>query len=183
MDTVNMNTELGTKWFTFFTKVRPWLGCVSIITTVVDFFQYIDVYFSYWWMLLYFAATIASAVVGIMVFSKSMGDYRAFVSFVNKALIFETFAFPYTSAVQTYVDHSFDPAIACAAFVVTALLSYFLWYRLNIKYFRKRLIDTAEVEALPASDAAAACFCPQCGSKLIENSIFCSSCGNRIAEN
>lgn len=180
MDTANMNTQLGTKWFTFFTKVRPWLSGISIFSVGADFIRYTDVYFSHWWLLLYFIAKVALTVLGIMVFIKSNGNYRAFVSFVNKYLIFEGFALTYTQAVEIYIEQSLNLVYGGVMFVIGAVFMLFVWYPLNIKYFRKRLIDTAEVGEFNAFAETSARFCPKCGNRLLENSNFCSTCGNRI---
>ncbi len=48
MDNIKMNRQLGTKWFTFYTKVRPWLACLTAITVIADFMQYQEIYTSYW---------------------------------------------------------------------------------------------------------------------------------------
>ena len=82
MNNLNMNTQLGTKWFTFFTKVRPWLGCIMMFSTITEFVEYTDIYLSNWWLMLYLAVAIALPVLNIMVFVKSRGDYVEFVSFV-----------------------------------------------------------------------------------------------------
>ena len=63
----------------------------------------IHVYFSYWWMLLYFITGIAQPVLAIMVFAKSEGNYKNFVRFVNGVLIFETISMAYQQGVQRYI--------------------------------------------------------------------------------
>ena len=42
MNDLHMNRTLGTKWFTFYTKVRPWFACVTALRTVFDFLQYVE---------------------------------------------------------------------------------------------------------------------------------------------
>ncbi len=140
MGETKMNRQLGTKWFTFYTKVRPWLACLMSLTIIVDFFQYMDVYFSYWWMLLYFIAGVAQPVLAIMVFAKSGGDYGDFVRFVKGVLIFETVIMAYGQGVQQYIENGLDLGIALVVFLVILIVAYFLWYRLNIKYFEKRIL-------------------------------------------
>ena len=53
MDRVNMKTELGTKWFTFFTKVRPWISMLMTCTVFLDFIKNIEMYQQYWWRWVY----------------------------------------------------------------------------------------------------------------------------------
>ena len=139
MGETKMNRQLGTKWFTFYAKVRPWLACLMSLTIIVDFFQYMDVYFSYWWMLLYFITGVAQPVLAIMVFAKSEGDYGDFVRFVNGVLIFETINMAYQQGVQQYIK-SFEFGTAFIIALIILVVGYFLWYRLNIKYFKKRIL-------------------------------------------
>ena len=139
MGETKMNRQLGTKWFTFYAKVRPWLVCFMSLNIIVDFFQYMNVYFSYWWMLLYFITGVAQPVLAIMVFTKSKGDYQDFVRFVNGVLIFETINIAYQQGVQQYVKN-FEFGTAFIIALIILVLGYFLWYRLNIKYFKKRIL-------------------------------------------
>ena len=139
MGETKMNRQLGTKWFTFYAKVRPWLACLMSLTIIVDFFQYMDVYLSYWWMLLYFITGVAQPVLAIVVFAKSEGDYGDFVRFVNGVLIFETINMAYQQGVQQYIK-SFEFGTAFIIALIILVVGYFLWYRLNIKYFKKRIL-------------------------------------------
>ena len=98
-----------------------------------------DVYLSYWWMLLYFITGVAQPVLAIMVFAKSEGDYGDFVRFVNGVLIFETINMAYQQGVQQYIK-SFEFGTAFIIALIILVIGYFLWYRLNIKYFKKRIL-------------------------------------------
>lgn len=132
------NRELGIKWFTFYTKVRPWLTCLSSLSIIRDFFEYADVYFDYWWMVLYFLASLAQPVLAIMVFAKSKGNYEDFVGFIGKPLILETTYIAYQAGVQAYAQ-SFEIGPAIIIVVSIFVAGYFLWYRLNMRYFKKRI--------------------------------------------
>ena len=136
----NMNPQFGTKWFTFYTKVRPWIACLFTLPALVDFLQHIDIYLSYWWLLLSFVATIISVVLGITVAIKSSKNYVDFVHFVKGVLIFETINTAYQAGIQQYTQNGFIPATALIVFVIVLILDYFIWYRLNIKYFEKRIL-------------------------------------------
>lgn len=139
MEGTKMNRQLGTKWFTFYAKIRPWIACLASLAIIVDFFEYMDVYFSYWWMLLYFLTGIAQPVLAIMVFVKSEGDYEDFVRFVDGVLIFETINMAYQQGVQQYIEN-FEIGTAFVIALIMLVLGYFLWYRLNINYFKKRIL-------------------------------------------
>ena len=148
MDIPNMNTQMGKKWFVFYTKVRPWLGCLVALYTIIDFIKYSNIYLSIWWMLLSFVASMAGLVLGIMTFVKSKGDYVDFVAFVKKVLLFEMFCIAYQQGVQSYVNTMFHFGAACWVCMITLVLAYLLWYRLNVKYFTKRIntsVITVEV--------------------------------------
>ena len=140
MKNTGMNTQLGIKWFVFYTKVRPWLAVLVGLATLVDFFRYIDVYITNWWLLLSFCATVAQVVLSIFVWIKSKGDYLDFVHFVKIALIFETITLPYQQIVQQYVKNDFEIVSLIISFAVCIVLAYLLWYQLNIKYFERRII-------------------------------------------
>lgn len=90
-------------------------------------------------MLLYFASGIAQVVLSIMVFVKSSGDYGDFVRFVKGVLVFETINIAYQQGVQQYIK-SFEIGTSLIIGVILLVLGYFLWYRLNIKYFEKRIL-------------------------------------------
>ncbi len=192
MNDSKMNKQLGTKWFTFYTKVRPWLGCISAIMVFADFVEYSDVYANYWWMMLYLLSTLSMAVLCILVFVKSLSDYERFVNFVNGVLIFETINLAYGQAVQQYIQNAFNISIAIITGGIILLIGYFLWYRLNIKYFRRRI--NIVTNGCVQSDSVCqnndvtrkndkVIFCRKCGERLADDAIFCSRCGTKVASN
>lgn len=134
-----MNKQLGTKWFTFYTKVRPWLACLSTLTIVVDFIQYTEIYAKTWWLMLYFFAGITQAVLSIMVFVKSKGFYIDFVRFVKGVLLFETIYVVYGQGVKQYLQNGYDLLTTLVISVILFLIAFFVWYKLNVKYFEKRI--------------------------------------------
>lgn len=134
-----MNRQRGMKWFIFYTKVRPWIGCVMAIRTVASFVEQAAVYLSYWWLLLSIITSLTAVVLGILVYHKSRGDYAQFVRFVKPVLLFETFDMTYQQGVMQYVDNGFQigPALIMAA--IFFVVFFLLWYCLNVKYFEKRI--------------------------------------------
>lgn len=196
MDNIKMNRQLGTKWFTFYTKVRPWLACLTAITVIADFMQYQEIYTSYWWMMVYFLAALVQPVLCIMVFVKSQGDYEDFVRFVKGVLWFETINMAYGQAVKQYIQNELNIGVALIVGAIILVLGYFIWYRLNMKYFKKRILvatnayvpieintnqSVQQGEDLMA-DADRIRFCRKCGEKLIDNSRFCRKCGTEIVD-
>ena len=187
-----MNRSLGTKWFTFYTKVRPWFACIATLNVVVDFFNYVEVYTSFWWTMLYFAVSITQAILAIIVFTKSRGDYINFVCFVKKVLIFETISMTYSFGMQQYIKYGFNISIALISGIIMLVASYFIWYRLNIKYFNKRIISayseagTYEEATYTTQNAVIentkTSFCRKCGNKLLDGAKFCNKCGKEIID-
>lgn len=133
------NKKLGTKWFIFYTKVRPWLACLVVFSVISDFLQYTDFYLSNWWAIIYLLGAIAQPILSIIVAVKSDGDYVDFVHFVKGVLLFETINMSYGLAAEQYIENEFNLGDACIAFVIMFVISFFLWYRLNVKYFEKRI--------------------------------------------
>ena len=157
----------------------------------------LDIYLSNWWMLLCFAAIVATPVLCAIVAIKSRGDYVDFVRFVKKVLLFETISMAYQQGVQQYIDSGFNIGMAIIVFVIILVLGYFLWYRLNVKYFEKRIL-IADVGVVPTATIPNDAyvnnpvearpnvnninFCRKCGCKLPAGSVFCSNCGIRVVD-
>ena len=175
-----MNRQLGTKWFTFYTKVRPWIACLMVLPVISDFMQHQEVYASYWWLMVYFFAALAQPVLCVCVFVKSQGDYEGFVHFVKGVLVFETINMAYGQAVQQYINSKFNIDVTFVVGIVILLLGYFIWYRLNMKYFKKRISVTTN-DYFP-EDADRIRFCRKCGEKLIDGSKFCRVCDTEVIE-
>ena len=139
-----MNKQLGTKWFTFYTKVRPWLACLSVFGILSDFLKNAEIYKSFWWLMLYLFVSIAQPLLALVVFVKSQGDYEDFVRFVKGVLIFETISLAYGQAVQQYIQNGFNADGALLVGLVLLILAYFIWYRLNMKYFTRLTMEKEE---------------------------------------
>lgn len=146
MNDITMNKQLGTKWFTFYTKIRPWLASIMFLTALIDFVQYIDIYMENFYLFLYFLMAIAQVVLAIIVTIKSNENYGDFVEFVKKVLIFETINIPYQQGVKQYLQSGLDFNYALFIFVILLVICYFTWYRLNVKYFEKRLMHEPVLE-------------------------------------
>ncbi len=208
MTQIVLNKQLGTKWFTFYAKVRPWLSCVTLLTLLLDFFRYPEVYFSSFWFVLYLLLGIAQPILAIIVFTKSGRDYEDFVNFVRYVLIFEVVYMVYESAVEQYLE-TLNLGLSVITAAIVAVVGYFLWYHLNIKYFEKRMLKynpsgvEIDIDSLFASsgktfqsethnsyDAYSSNadntqnkvhFCKNCGQKLPEDANFCTNCGTKIS--
>lgn len=138
MSNIKMNEQYGKKWFVFYARVRPVLACIAALQTIASFLQYADYYMSKFYALLFFASSIAQAVLAILVMKKSFGDYVEFVRFVKGVLLFEVFHIAYQQSVLPLIEYE-DWISSIIVFSVVGGLAYLLWYRLNVKYFAKRI--------------------------------------------
>lgn len=130
-----MNKELGTKWFTFFTKVRPWIVCFFTLIALIEFAQYTGVYLSHVGLLISLLFTIIQAGLSIGTAIKAEEDYASFVRFVRGVLIFEVISMAYRFGVEKYYEEGAD----LIYFLVAIAIFFLVWYLPNMKYFKKRL--------------------------------------------
>ena len=194
MTDIKMNRQLGTKWFTFYTKVRPQFALVAVFSAISDFISYTDVYASNIWLILYLAGAIAQPILCLLVFAKSNGDYVEFVRFVKGVLLFEAINMSYAQGLLLYVTIQ-DFVYAYLWFAIMFVISFFLWYRLNVKYFKKRIVTIPNytVNTMPfyqapyvnnqtgtTNETYQNRFCSMCGTKLKQGSKFCHNCGAKV---
>ena len=190
-----MNRQYGTKWFTFYTKIRPWFTVIGVSTVITEFIEYTDIYVNNWWLLLYFLNAIAQPILALIVFAKSKGDYVEFVRFVKGVLLFETVSIAYSQGVKNYIQTEFNFGSAFVVFAIILAVAFFLWYFLNVKYFEKRIattpnytVNTTPFYQVPNTNSQVETnteankprFCRMCGTKLNEGSAFCHKCGAKI---
>lgn len=175
-----MNKPLGTKWFTFYTKVRPCISCVTGFSLIIDFIQYSDLYSSNGWLIFLFLIQIVQPVLDIIVMIKSYGNYIDFFRFVKGVLLFETISIPLSNATTQYILSRFNIYVALIVFAVMFVIAFFLWYRLNVKYFEKRIYLFANDS--PKDGFSHITECHFCGYR--DNKFFdpCPICGKYAAE-
>lgn len=139
-----MDPDRGKKWFTFYTRIRPWLAvalagvsvfCLFVILVVPDYFTYP------FWAFLGHSLRIVHAAFCVVIFAKSFGDYFDLVRHIKGLLIFEMIYYPLTNVIDQMVSGE-SLIVALFIGVIIAVPFYFLWYRLNFKYFDSRLICT-----------------------------------------
>jgi tetratricopeptide (TPR) repeat protein len=150
----------------------------------------------------YLAAAIAQPVLAVIVAIKAEDDYVSFVRFVKGVLLFETINIAYQQGVQQYIKE-FNFGYAFLIFVIVLAIGYFTWYRLNVKYFEKRIAREPLGKAedihteMPHNDTPGIIYsavktqeivvtsqkqyCRKCGTQLEEKSRFCHNCGDEIS--
>lgn len=144
MDKINMRTEMGTKWFTVYTKWRPWLVVLSACGIFKDFEEHTAIYLGHWVLWPYLLFAITAVVLQMCVFVKSKNNYVSFVQFVEGVLIFEVVMLAYQFAMLGVVEKTSSSGEVVGGyelirFLLVLIVGYFLWYRLNINYFRRRV--------------------------------------------
>lgn len=202
MGKTTINKQLGTKWFTFYTKIHPWFVCLFTLPIITDFMEYIDFYTGYWWSIFYVVANVVRPVLRMIVFGKSLDmtrDYAKFVTFVKFTLIYEVLNFAYTIACNVYIMEGAEEGFSgtvCLVFLLVVFVAYFAWFELNARYFEKRIryIELEEEtnvipqknvmveKAYESKGAHAISFCRKCGAKIPKYSRFCGQCGTEIIE-
>ena len=208
MENITLNRQMGLKWFNFFTKVRPVLAFIGCLFVIISVSMDPQLYLGNFFMLLYVLGYIVQCVlIEITMIKAKEEDYGDFIAFVKKALIYDIIYIAYANGTNYYYNYGWIYALIIALNVL--IVYYFLWYRLNVKYFEKRMIvegpaktrktePKAEDEDLDEeyedeyddedydsdddlSDEPARC-CYVCGLELDEDDVFCERCGTRVDE-
>lgn len=139
---IKMNQRRGWAWFVFYAEIRPFLICISTIRVVAEFLKNLSLYMllsSYRPSLIILPVlSVIEAVLGLMIFKKSRGDYVEFVDFAKRALMCEAALFAIKQGISSYGNHG-DLIVGLGVIVFFFIPAYFLWYRLNMKYFVKRI--------------------------------------------
>ena len=162
MNTLSAHDPLGMKWYTFYTKVRPWILLVVFLLSIPTYGESLVTLMDISLVgtsvaipvVIYVIADVAYIIANIVLLFKTREESQEMLfAFIRGLLIFELFFFSYTSMLTSSLN---SQNIATCLFVLlfNLLLFYFVWYRLNIKYFKKRLVpwelDNAAKKAAPA---------------------------------
>ena len=142
-----IDKEKGTKWFTFYTKIRPWILVLYFLAVVLPNFIFICtqiehpmlLVFQHPMLLISFGLSVAQTVVCAKTFDKSSGDYLEFVDFVRGVLVFEAWVGTFQGFYTQYYLKGFLPALIVAAII--GVLAYFIWYKMMSAYFHERVTE------------------------------------------
>ena len=137
--------ELGMKWYTFFVKVRPWivlaftslicLGTLSSISTLLNYQVWGPVLFTL--NLISIISYVGKAAVQMMLFVSAKKKDKNLLGKIRIVLIFDICYIMYDTLMRNIYTGSEIDYITINLLMVLAL-GYFVWYRCNIKYFKKR---------------------------------------------
>ena len=185
-----IDKERGTKWFTFYTKIRPWIYCFALLESISEMMRYAEIYFQYPLLVISLVVEITSVVLCIMIFAKSKGDYKDFAMFADRVLMFEACAMAFQGFVgQYYTEGS---AVAFITAVLSGLLGYYVWYRKISEYFYERVKEVqgnceSNIEVVAPTDDVAIkerkvvtadkWICSSCGVGNSPNFGQCKKCG------
>lgn len=147
MSNMTDRNSLGMKWYTFYVKVRPWIGLAFFLLSA---FTYGETFLTLMNTnlvgaafaiptIIYVASYVAYTIANLVLFFKERNESgEALLGFIKGLLIFEVFYIPYGSILGQYYEGQ-SIIVSIIVLLIMMALCYFVWYRLNIKYFRKRL--------------------------------------------
>ena len=216
---------LGMRWYKFYAKIRPIIACILFLLYAFAYFDTFAVLMNFTLVgpltailtIIAIVSSIAYFILNVMLAVKA-SEYQAdnlgaipdeLFKFIRAFLIFETIYNTYTYSLGQYYNYGKDFMSVAIATLLAALLYYFVWYRLNIRYFKRRhapasfalertptisSVETIEnpAEVAPvdeatvregnavATDIPQIKFCRKCGSRLIEGAHFCNQCGTEV---
>lgn len=149
MSNITDRSSLGMKWYTFYIKVRPWIGLAFFLLSV---FAYGETFLTLMSInlvgaafaiptIIYVASYVVYTIANLILFFKERnGSGEALLGFIKGLLFFEVFYIPYGSILGQYYEGQ-SIVVSIIVLMIMMTLCYFVWYRLNIKYFRKRLAN------------------------------------------
>ena len=201
---LTMNPTMGKKWFIFYSRVRPWFIIFSALAICMNAVLYTSFYINNIFLFITLLASMAQFTFAIRIFIWSYKDYEDFVKLANCSLILDIFTIPYSFSIQLYYEKACAPGPTVIIGTVILLLTYLLWYRPNIMYFRKRLyrastvvtpkvsvqanrISTADNAPHTNNDphldlqvkTSKRKYCSNCGEKVDPITKQCSGCGKQ----
>lgn len=147
MENITLNKQMGLKWFNFFVKVRPVLHFISCFFILIAVSMDPQLYLGNPFMLLYVLGTVVQCtLVEISSIKAKEENYGRFVAFVKKALVYEIIFASYSGFVESYFVYNAGIIYSLVTAANNLILLYFLWYRLNVKYFEKRMLVVTPVK-------------------------------------
>lgn len=129
-----MDISKDKDWFFVMAKVVPWRNMVIdfFLTAILVLSLVNNEYESLPMMIVYLVVCLVSFVIELLTFIKSRRHYGKFVKFMNFKLLYGVVC----SAVVFFGQ---------TGWIVFVLADYFLWYKLNMKYYKNRLGPYADV--------------------------------------
>ena len=117
-------------WYFYFTKIRPWIQILLLFSALGDYLS--DVI-----GLVCFSTEL---ILELVLFFKSFNKSPSLLGFIKTYLIVNLFIGFYNVIVSGYYEQ-YDDLLALSTTLISFIIWYFLWYRLNVGYFRRRLVQ------------------------------------------
>ena len=148
MRKTKINESLGTAWYTFYAKIRPWI----LVALAGIFLLGINPEtFSTDWGFTVSFTLLGGLGVAAFVLSDEKRDYQTFVKFVNISLYAEVALVAFICAFAFYqVDGTkFAFGNAIFFFIMVSAIGIVFWRGMNKKYFERRILrlDRAETKS------------------------------------
>jgi len=200
---------MGMKWYFFFCKVRPWISIVVSLFVVLGIFLALIgsaemILQSPGIFVLVFVpvlvAIIASIALNAKLLQKEKENAQELLRFIKGYLIYEVVSCVCGSAVEP-INSGRSTVEIVMCMIVALLFEYFIWYRCNMSYFRKRLqrnseyikgenediefdyltsVELERTEKAPVhTTQTKKKYCSNCGCEIDGYSRQCTGCGKQ----
>ena len=153
--------ELGMKWFKFFTKIRSWISIViyvllafSITMQLVEYLKFGSIKDVYVITIFQIVSYAVSAVIYLILviktdkYEKAILGGNSLFKYVKAILIYEV-AYMIVCWIISKYSEGADNSMIIITSIMCFLIEYFVWYRLNIKYFKRRLLNNMITNITP----------------------------------
>lgn len=171
--------ELGMGWYKFFIKVRPWIGIVLTFLFAIASIAYENTAAA----IFYLISDAADIVLGILLLANANGNKTKLLKLIKINLVYQTIFYPLYVLIPSLVTESYDAISIVILLVVNYAVFFFLWYRCNMRYFRRRLEPSEhgcftedERPSLSSVDEPKP-HCVHCGAEITPNAVICVGCG------
>ena len=133
----NKSKYIGFGWLKFFCFWRPWISfgtTVLLILNLIGYDEYRTIYFGSIFGYISLGLLLIGITTMLIVFFMAKKRSSDTIEAIDWALKIEIIEFAYAGALQYAVNLTYFFIL----FVILCIIYYFLWYKLNMKYFEKR---------------------------------------------
>ena len=129
----------GMKWFKFFTQVVPLFSILELILAIIMLFnaEYRRANFANVWTSIFEVIAYVQVIMIVVLYFMVKKKYKHTVGYIHALLIIQSIDVVYGVIITDSEINSSIYAVCLLAFM-TLIMTLFLWYLPNIKYFEKR---------------------------------------------
>jgi len=190
---------LGFAWLKFFCFWRPWISfsfAMILVLNLIGYEEYRNIYFSSIWGIISLILLLIGQVLVIMLYFWAKNRDSRTLELIDWILKIEIIDYAYGGSIQYIKNIPYFLTI----FIILCVFLYFLWYKLNMKYFEKREfwfnsnlddVDSEYIEEIEEEQKINSnikqnktivkkktIYCKKCGGKLNQNK-KCTKCGKQ----